>query len=183
MDNTNLFKEFFEEYRTTLKQAIIEDYKSIKKLCNNETPYSCALVTDSDVSTLFFAMNTIEKFNEKILKVGDKYMAYYKWTPDEWAYGDDDLSDKRMVINASKILSNKVNEKEVKENFQLFEMNLFENLTETLKDLIETEKLFNDMTVFISISDDNRSREVENYSAKLINSEKLYNIFIKRFEK
>lgn len=55
---------FFEEFKVQLKKAIIEDYKSLLKLSDGEKAYACALVTDSDAMTLFFAMNTIEKYSQ-----------------------------------------------------------------------------------------------------------------------
>jgi hypothetical protein len=173
---------FFEEFKMLLKNAIVEDYKSLQRFSNKEKPYACALVTDSDASTIFFAMNTIEKLNDKLLNVDEKYKAYYKWTPCEWAYGDDDLSDEKMISKASGILSKKTDEKEVKENFPAFETGLYECMTTVLKELND-EKCFLEMVVFISISDDKRARSVENYSAKLINSESVSNDFVKRFDK
>jgi hypothetical protein len=173
-------EKFFEEFGFVLKKAIIEDYKVLLGFCNSEKPYSCALVTDSDASTLFFAMNTEEKLKEKLSTVQDKYKAYYTWTPAEWVYGDQ-LSDKKCIANVSGILYRKTEGKEIKENMQSFEIGLYETMTSTLKSLIN-EGYFSGMTVFISISDDNRSRNVENYSAQLLNSEAVYNNFIKRFE-
>ena len=173
--------DFFKMFKKELKEAIIGDYLSLKVLFNNETPYCCALVTDSDASTIFFAINTIERYNDKINKVGEKYKAYYKWTPAEWAYGDH-LSNQKMVSNVSNILSKKIEEKEVKDNYSNFEISLYECMTEVLKELLEEEKYFKNMIVFISISDDKRAKAVENYSAKIINSENIYNSFIKRYE-
>jgi len=174
-------KNFFEEFGLLLKNAIVEDYASLLRLSGKENPYACALVTDSDASTLFFAMNTVEKFNEKILKVGEKFKAYYKWTPAEWAYGDDD-TDKKMVSKASSILSKKSEEQETRNNYPSFETGLYECMTTALEKFKE-EKCLSEMVMFISISDDNRARSVENYSAKLLNLESVYNDFVKRFDK
>ena len=121
-------------------------------------------------------------FQWALINVEEKYKAYYKWTPAEWAYGDQ-MSDKKMISKASGILSKKAEDKGVKTNFSAFEIALYENMTKTLKELIEKNKYFAGMTVFISISDDNRARGVENYSAQLLNTEDIYNAFIKRFEK
>ena len=173
-------KQFFEELKSLLKEAINEDYNSLLKLCGNESPYCCALVTDSDATTLFFAVNTREKFNEKTVKVGEKYQAYYKWTPAEWAYGDQ-LSDKKMISKVSDVLAEKSEEEEVRNNFLSFETGLYECMTTALKELSE-ESSFSKMVKFISISDDKRARNVENYSAKLLNSEIVYSDFAKRFE-
>ena len=173
-------KYFFEKYRKILKNAVVRDYESLVKLSKNEKPYCCALVTDSGAMSLFFAMNTKEKLIEKLQKVDNKYSAYYKWAPSEWTYGDH-LSETKLVSKSSNVLSKKSEEKETKKEFSNFEEKLYETMTLVLKELVD-ENIFDNMTVFISISDDSRARNVENYSAKLINSETIYDEFMRRYE-
>ena len=40
---------------------------------------------------------------------------------------------------------------------------------------------FNEVVFFVSMSDDERVREIENSSAKILNSESIYDEFINRF--
>lgn len=167
---------FFEEFKVQLKEAIIEDYKSLLKLSDGEKAYACALVTDSDAITLFFAMNTIEKYSQKLIEVGNEYQSYYKWAPSEWAYGDH-LSENKKISQISDILTRQ--RETIKDDVSDFEINLYESITSTLKTLIN-DGYFSNMIVFISISDDERSKSIENYSAKLLNIPEKYNEFLNR---
>ena len=49
-----------------------------------------------------------------------------------------------------------------------------------------TDKIFGekteDITYFVSMSDDNRSETIENYSASQLNRQELYEAFLKRAE-
>ena len=62
-----------------------------------------------------------------------------------------------------------------------FQIELFEAITESLKQLID-EGQFNNMTIFISISDDDRAVGVENYSAEKLCRDDLYEEFINRYK-
>ncbi|KRD62727.1 hypothetical protein ASE40_02765 [Flavobacterium sp. Root935] len=73
-----------------LVKAIQNDFNEVLKVVNVEVIYSISLVTDSDTSSLFFALNTIEymqKKDEEYLKSGlfDKMNFIYKtkWIPAE----------------------------------------------------------------------------------------------------
>lgn len=70
-------------------------------------------------------------------------------------------------------------------SFREFEEKFYETMTETLL-ILRNEGLFghkkDDITVFISISDDERTEMVENYSAGLLNSENVSREFLKRWE-
>ncbi|QQP14558.1 DUF4303 domain-containing protein [Lysinibacillus agricola] len=71
------------------------------------------------------------------------------------------------------------------ENFDKFEEKLHTTMISVL-DNLHNEKVFcknkDDITVFILMSDDERTEEVENYSARSLNSEKVYKEFLKRFD-
>ncbi|MBG9452529.1 hypothetical protein ABE61_00090 [Lysinibacillus sphaericus] len=81
------------------------------------------------------------------------------------------LSDKRDAIE--------------EEIFDEFEEKLHTTMISVL-DIVHNEKVISqnkdDITVFISMSDDERTEVVENYSARSLNSEKVYKEFLKRFD-
>ena len=61
----------------------------------------------------------------------------------------------------------------------------FETVTAAFLELIQTNVFGFDpdeVTYFISMSDDDRAEEIENNSAKVLNSEKVYEEFLKRFD-
>lgn len=93
----------------------------------------------------------------KLIEVGNEYQSYYKWTPGEWAYGDH-LSENKKISQISDILT--CQRETMKDDFSDFEINLYESMTSTLKTLID-DGYFSNMIVFISISDDARSKSIE----------------------
>ena len=59
----------------------------------------------------------------------------------------------------------------------------FEAVTSAFQRLIQLKVFGQDLeevTYFISISDDERTYEIENFSAKLLNSENIYKKFLER---
>ena len=64
---------FLNEIADKLVKAIQNDFNEVLKIADVEVIYSISLVTDSDTSSLFFALNTIEsmqKRDEEYLKSG-----------------------------------------------------------------------------------------------------------------
>ena len=189
-------KQFFDENRLEVVKAGKEDAKKILNQIGKEQIYGAALVTDSDCITLYLAVNTYEKMREKDLKYMNMFQAHLteeqieglkngtlsmtKWVPAEWAYSDGRGSE---LNNVSTLLYQKeeANSAEYAENTALF----FEAVTEAWRILI-TDKIFGekteDITYFVSMSDDNRSETIENYSASQLNRQELYEAFLKRAE-
>lgn len=189
-------KQFFDEIRLEVVKAVKEDAKKILNQIGKEQIYGAALVTDSDCITLYLAVNTYEKMREKDLKYMNMFQAHLteeqieglkngtlsmtKWVPAEWAYSDGRGSE---LNNVSTLLYQKeeANSAEYAENMALF----FEAVTGAWRILI-TDKIFGekteDITYFVSMSDDNRSETIENYSASQLNRQELYEAFLKRAE-
>ncbi len=187
---------FFKDLGAKVEKAIKKDVKKIMKQIGKEKIYAVALVTDSDCITLYLALNTyeylrkadeeyIEMFHddlseEDITNYQKGIISLTKWTPDEWGYSDGNNSKLNKV---SKILYEKENE-----NPQKYAscVGLFlETITRALKNVIEEKSFGKDseeITYFISMSDDERTPQIENYSAKLLNSESVYEDFLNRVE-
>lgn len=189
-------KLFFEELSNKIEKAVRKDIKEIMRKVGKERIYSVALVTDSDCITLYMALNTYEYMKkkdekyvemlrnrlskEKIESVENGSSSLTKWIPCEWGYSEGKYSELNEI---SKLLYQKEeidSEKYVK-NIEL----LFEAVTRAFKRLIE-DGVFGEnseqITYFISMSDDERTIEIENHSAKLLNSESVYKEFLKRLE-
>ncbi|MBQ7955904.1 MAG: DUF4303 domain-containing protein [Lachnospiraceae bacterium] len=189
-------KHFFDEIRLEVYKAVKQDVKKILNQIGQEQIYGAALVTDSDCITLYFAVNTYEKMREKDLKYMNMFQAHLteekieglkngalsmtKWVPAEWAYSGGKESE---LNNVSKLLYQKeeANSAEYEGNTALF----FEAVTEAWRMLIADKILgekTEDITYFVSMSDDNRSETIENYSASQLNRQELYEAFLKRAE-
>ena len=194
---------FFKNLANSIEQAVKKDIEKILKEVGNERIYSVALVTDSDCITLYMAINTYEymqkkdeqyKSNkqymkmlkkslskEKMKSILDSTVSLTKWIPDEWGYSTGKGSN---LVDISKILCEKEEALSTEERLQYREL-FFEYVTFALKNLIELDIFGSnseEITFFISVSDDENLTEIENYSAKLLNSSRLYEQFLKRTE-
>lgn len=187
-------KEFFNNLAEKIEQAVKKDMEQIRKEIGGEKIYAVALVTDSDCISLFLALNTYEYMRKKDVKYLEMMHDYLseediknvkegtasltKWTPDEWGYS---AGKNSQLVEISKLLYGKeeANSKEYEKHTALF----FEAVTSAFKNLI-AEKTFgnnpDEITCFISMSDDERTYEIEDFSAKLLNSENVYQAFLKR---
>ncbi len=184
-------KEFFDAFGKRLVKAVRNDFKKLSKNIGDERIYAVCLVTDSNAMTVLLAINTYEKVETKYQKYlqgksvqlkGEILYKTVKWIPAEWAYDDSDLEQSEIEL-VSDYLAEK-REAIEESNFMQFEEKLYETMTETLLTL-QDERWFcskhDDITVFISISDDDRAEMVENYSAGLLNSENIKNKFVSRW--
>ncbi len=186
---------FFKNLEHKIEQAVKKDMQKILKEIGNEKIYAVALVTDSDCITLYLAVNTyefLEKHDkeyladmdlseEDIKNLKQGFASLTQWIPDEWGYSDNDNSElakisKQLYENSK---SEDFDDEEYEENQKLF----FETVTSALKHLIE-EKVFGEyseeITYFISMSDDDRAEEIENNSAELLNPPDIYETFLSR---
>lgn len=173
--------KLWEVFEEDLERAVRNDYlKIVKNL--NENIYSIALVTDSFAKSLFLALNTHEslakakeKYIREIKPKEDYFKNVLKWTPSEWAYGNDDLNDSEIKNISHKLA-------QIDDSSDEFQAEFYESLTSVLNKL-KKSGLFpeNDFTLFISVTDDDRSEAVENYSAQLLNSKDVFMKFKERY--
>ncbi len=186
---------FYKELDNKIQQAVKVEMQNIQRKIGKERIYAVALVTDSDCVTLFLAVNTYEYLQkrdkkyakeldlseEDLKNVKEGSVSLTQWILDEWGYSDGKNSQLNMI---SELLfehdeSEEYDEESYEENQRLF----FETVTSAMKHLI-AEKVFGEyseeITFFISMSDDERTEEIENYSAKLLNSADIYENFYHR---
>jgi len=190
---------FFKEIKEKIIEAVKNDFPKMRKKLKKKSPYAVAFVTDSDCVTLWLGVNTYEylkKTDAKYAKDGDDDAT--KWFPDEWGYSDSDdsglvkisaeLSEKmssiyRQVRNQAPDLTHDQKVALIGE-YRFTEL-FFETVTSAFQELIQSNVFgFNldEVTYFISMSDDDRAEEIENNSAKVLNSKKVYKEFLKRFD-
>lgn len=187
-------KQFFENLNARIQLAIEKDVKKIFREIGKEKVYGVALVTDSDCITLYLAMNTYEYMKkkdeqyikmlkgripeEKIERVKEGSSSFTKWTPAEWGYSDGKGSE---LAKISQILYEK--EESNPAEYAQYKHLFFETVTSSFKHIIE-KKIFgpysDKLTYFISMSDGEGIYEIENYSAKLLNSDMTYEQFYNR---
>lgn len=173
--------QFYQDLAGKIKEAAEKDIRKVVDKVGSEKIYAAALVTDSDCITLFLAVNTLEYLEENGgLESEDR------WLPDEWGYSDEEDSAlaKLSVLlyeHDETVSSEDVTEEEQEENWRLF----FEAVVSALGQLKE-ENVFGerseDVTCFVSVSDDDRAENVENWSAKQLNTEELAAAFLNRYQ-
>lgn len=126
--------KLWEVFEEDLERAVRNDYlKIVKNL--NENVYSVALVTDSFAKSLFLALNTYEslakvkeKYIREIKPKEDYFKNVLKWTPSEWAYGNDDLNDSEIKNISHKLA-------QIDDSSDEFQAEFYESLTGVLNTL------------------------------------------------
>ena len=189
-------KSFFADIEEKVYNAMKKDIESIIKMVGQEELYAMALVTDEDCVSLYFAANTLEKAKEKDLKyaemmkarlkeeeikaVKDGTKSFVKWVPDEWAYS---IGKYSPFTEISKMLL-KQDERNAEEYAKSKPM-FFECLTAAMKKIAEENNAhdrFGNITYFITLCDGDGIKGIEDFSAKQINSQEVYERFMKRKE-
>lgn len=185
---------FFKELLNKIEEAMKCDVKEVLKEIGDEKIYAVALVTDSDCITLYLALNTYEYMKkrdgeyiemlkddlseEEIKNIREGTASLTRWTPDEWGYSDG-RNSKLAKISELLYAKEESNSEEYAKHSAFF----FETVTSAFKNLIES-KIFGEdsekITYFISMSDDERTPEIEDYSARLLNPENVYKDFLNR---
>ena len=147
----------------------------------NESFYAFILYTDGDCYTVVPAANSLEKYYEKS---GNTEDAWYKWGSAEWAYeawkGDEFTSICAQLSSfCGELPDNDM------QSFYDFKKNVHACMINALKRLDEEgffDSIRNQIVLFISSSDDDDDLEIENKSAKILNSSSVYEKFLKRYD-
>lgn len=167
-DNERPVAPFYQGLAETIREASTKDIREILNQTADENIYTVALVTDSNCCSLFLAVNTVEYLNNETDGLDE-----CKWHPDEWGYSDGHGSE-LVKLSAS-----------LWENYSNFpgEEFFFNALISAMKQIKESG-IFKDradeITFFVSISDDEGADNIEDLSAKQLNSPTLAAAFLNR---
>ena len=194
-------EQFFLDLKPAIEEAVRHTMEKIRREVGQEHIYSAALVTDSDCITLFLAVNTEEALakrdkadqtperlvelrnywaEELVNQVADGSFSLNRYVPDEWGYSDGTDSElnqvSRKLYDQEEKLSDADDDTydEVHEQFQ-------EQLLETATLAFETlraEGVFGpEVVCFLSMSDDDRTPEIEDASVRRLNTPEQYERF------
>lgn len=187
-------EKFFDKVYDKIYNAIKEDMETITKRIGDETIYGVALVTDEDCISLYLAANTSEYLRKKDLD-NLSFMRQYlsegkiqaieegtdsltKWTPAEWGYSGGKNSG---LVEVSKLLFEQEEQDSV--GYAQNKPRFFETITSALKRVIDEKGTDTEnITFFITLSDGDGIEEIENYSAKQLNSTEMFEKFTHRFD-
>lgn len=177
----------WSELQNRIFDSAKKAFKQVDKEYSNEEFYAFALYTDSSVMSISPSANSIEQFNEKIeseLEGEDKTPeneAYYKWAFSEWHYegvGGDFFRE----------INKDLRECVERADFEKFKGKVLQAMIDALSDMVK-EHFFDSVgkesenaVVFVSMTDDDEAENIENASAKVINSEAICEAFLVRYD-
>lgn len=193
-------EQFFLALQPVIENGVRRAMEKIRQGIGKEHIYSAALVTDSDCITLFLAVNTEEALakrdkkdrtskrladlrkywpKELVDQVADGSFSLSRYVPDEWSYSDGTDSELNQVsqqlYSQEEALSDLDDDTDdVHERFQ-------ELLLETAAcafEKLRAEAVFGpEVLCFVSMSDDERTPEIEDASAQRLNTPEQYEQF------
>lgn len=160
---------FWQNVAEKIRDAVAADLREILSRIDDEHIYTAALVTDRYCCSLFLAVNTMEYLESEDEEPDDEC----KWHPDEWGYSDGHDSE---LVKLSKTLW---------ENHNTLpgEAFFFSAMISAMAQVKDSEILgehSEEITFFISISDDEDAENLEDSSAMTLNSPELAAAFLNR---
>lgn len=162
---------FYQSLAERIREAAEKDMSEIIEQIGDESIYTAALVTDRDCCSLFLAVNTLEYLNNECDEPEDEC----KWHPDEWGYSDGHGS--HLVKLCGLLWENRRNLPG-----ETFFFNALISAMKQLKDTGIFGEHTDDITFFVSISDDEEAEKLEDFSAIQLNAPKLAAEFLSRNE-
>lgn len=150
-------------------EAVVHDFYGLQKLAGEKTIYGCALVTDSDFGSVFMGMNTVRE-------AGDP--TSYDWDIYSWEYTSDQLNNSKLP-GVSKELWRLLDRSG--DSLQDTVLPVFvQALKHLQQDVARTGYDADTICFFITITDDDNAENIENMTARDINSGRTLNAFLTR---
>lgn len=160
---------FWQNVAAMIRDAVAADLREILGRIDDERIYTAALVTDRYCCSLFLAVNTLEYLESEDEEPDDET----KWHPDEWGYSDGHGSE---LVKLSKSLWENHNTLPG----EAFFFSAMISAMKQVKDSGIFGERTDEITLFISISDDEDAENLEDSSAMTLNSPELAAVFLNR---
>ncbi len=160
---------FWQNVAAKISDAVAADLREILGRIDDERIYTAALVTDRYCCSLFLAVNTLEYLESEDEEPDDET----KWHPDEWGYSDGHGSE---LVKLSKSLWENHNTLPG----EAFFFSAMISAMKQVKDSGIFGERTDEITLFISISDDEDAENLEDSSAMTLNSPELAAVFLNR---
>lgn len=174
------------------------NWKDIEKICaaaatkaiqellaenSGQNIYTYALFTDDSAMSIGFGANTQDYFNKKLEAESDlteEDFAYFKWNIAEWkyeGYKDDYFEDINKKLTDLSLTSNR-------DELNILFDKVINIMVNSLKHAREKHiNQVNQAVFFVTVTDDEFSEKIENYSAKILNPGEISNNFLSRYNK
>ena len=160
---------YWQNVAAMIRDAVAADLREIIGRIDDERIYTAALVTDRYCCSLFLAVNTLEYLESEDEEPDDET----KWHPDEWGYSDGHGSE---LVKLSKSLWENHNTLPG----EAFFFSAMISAMKQVKDSGIFGERTDEITLFISISDDEDAENLEDSSAMTLNSPELAAVFLNR---
>ncbi|MCR6509673.1 DUF4303 domain-containing protein [Bacteroides sp. KH569_7] len=160
---------FWQNVAAMIRDAVAADLREILGRIDDERIYTVALVTDRYCCSLFLAVNTLEYLESEDEEPDDEC----KWHPDEWGYSDGHGSE---LVKLSKSLW----ENHATLPGEAFFFSAMISAMAQVKGSGIFGERTEEITFFISISDDEDAENLEDSSAMTLNSPELAAAFLNR---
>ncbi|MDE6467462.1 MAG: DUF4303 domain-containing protein [Muribaculaceae bacterium] len=160
---------FWQTVTERISDAVAADLREILGRIGDEQIYTVALVTDSSCCSLFIAVNTVEYLESDDEEPDDES----RWHPDEWGYSDGHSSH---LVKLSMSLWENYNTLPGEDFF----FNAMITAMKQVKDSGIFGERTQEITFFVSISDDDEAVVLEDSSATTLNSLALASAFLNR---
>ncbi|NUL38958.1 DUF4303 domain-containing protein [Kosakonia sacchari] len=170
----------WDELEIKCLQATVAAIKKLLAENPEENFYAFSLYTDSSAMTVSLSANSEQQVNSILdseENTSKENQDYYKWTTSEWAY-------EGVYPDFFNDISKSLRESPDRANFSQFKKNLIQTLINTLKKVKhgELSLVLSASVVFVSITDDDESENIENISAQSINNESITCYFLARYD-
>ncbi|MNJ37255.1 hypothetical protein D3C77_320660 [compost metagenome] len=172
---------FLTEFERLVREGFLQDLKQILSEVAREKVYACAFGTDSDLVTLFLAVNTEESLARHIADMKSKGLCddaeseiYYRWDCSEFQYGQESHFN-----HISRFLYATEDTYQYKEEM----VNILAKVVKETNNefFAQYEQVKENITFFVSMTDDELAEELENQSVVLMTSPALVPSFLARY--
>ncbi|QEI06756.1 DUF4303 domain-containing protein [Pigmentiphaga aceris] len=173
----------WNELENEVYAAAKEVFVNVQNAHPNEQFYAFALYTDSGAMTICPAANSVEGLTRELANdetdPDGEEAAYYRWATSEWAY-------ESWQADSFNDICTKLGDIPESEDFAHTQAKVYEVMTNALARLSK-EGVFKPQSsgdapvLFVTLTDDDEAEDVENRSAKVLNSPEVFEKFVNRF--
>lgn len=171
--------EFYEILVKELEKALVKELWEIRRAAGDEKIYAAALLTDSNCTSVSLYVNTLEHLTRTLGEnISDEKL---KWKIESWGYSDRMNGRKSLLLKSCQMLS--IHDKKDHDEHMRMRDVFIETAVSAFRRAILKHPLTadtDDVTYYISISDSDEAKRLENFSSKMLNSKAVYKEFFKR---
>ena len=172
----------WEKLKSDIAEAATTVFTSLMSQHPSEHFYAFALYTDEDGYTVMPSANSVEQYAAILAKtraVDPLDRASYQWSTAEWAY--EAWGAEAFTGIYRELEHHRQTRPKTDEAYAEYKRSLHACMTGALARVGLFADRGGDVVLFISSSDDDEAFELENGSAKELNSEAVYRSFLERY--